>query len=123
MSQVRRIFTDDEDNMIRRNAAGEIAVTRLEKELRAHRNTLRLRAYELGVRLTIKAHRVNSTPRDNGSGHHTAKGADFSKSPLSVGGDPLLFKLLRFHGNRRYEEIDPRRRTSCTHSSTALSSA
>lgn len=99
-----RKFTAEEDDLIRLNAEGRISISSLLKLLKTSRETLELRAADLGIDLRVGLQGGGN--QEVALDAHTAPG----RSPYSVGTDLLLQRLREIHSERQYESLELQRR-------------
>jgi hypothetical protein len=94
MINTYRAFTEEEDELIMRQARGELTVKALREQLQTGNYALTRRAEELGVRLNTKA-RLSLM-------HLPAMMQHDSLEPAKINDDKLLTRLHECFPERRY---------------------
>lgn len=102
MNVARRIFTDQQIDLMRRQSQGEFSMHRLEKMLKASRESIIPHMVIIGLEPSIQPHNKGGQRAPSIDMHPRASDA-MNASP-SVGKDKLLLRLQTLHANRRYGE-------------------
>ncbi len=109
MSAPPRLWTADDDDLMRRQSIGEFSMHKLEKEIRSSREAIINRMRDLGFTPVIMKRRGMRWPQTG------VRPRDFLPEPTPtdilnfaphVGKDRLLLELQKHHDDRRYEEMD-----------------
>ena len=96
----RRPFSKEDDELIRACARGEVMLSYVGKKFRCAFSSIRLRAEDLGVIISIKRQEKRHSTKV-----YAARDYDLG-SQISVGSDKLLRRLLCIHGQPR-DEVYP----------------
>jgi hypothetical protein len=98
MNVPRRIFTQEEDQLMLLQSSGKLSMHKLERMIGASRDSIIKRMAELGATPVIIRH-ARGMQKDKVEPVSQTDSYNFSPS---VGADKLLQRLIQWHGDRRY---------------------